>query len=663
MSAKLSPYSHPPSLRSALIKNVSDAIPQIDDLEQLQAELKIIRQYTLDTVRKAGEDQKIIDESLRRMREKEKGKAKQIDKIKRERDFTPTPDSDEPRSSSTLYNLSSKPRPSPQQANLIPPSSSRSSLDPRKPPLDDLKKKKKKRKREDEDSDLDSEFARPRKTTPPVILHPPAQKASKSTPTSSQLQTKPTTGPDWSVPLASSYQNFYIVRPPIPQPPIPGPSKPTDVVEDFSKLKAPSQIQVTSFYSSIEPWIRPIREEDIGFLEYTGDEIEPFIMPKLGRHYSEVWEDEDAGILPPIHPLQEAPAEKYSAPAPKWDPSTLMEPELLTEDKGHGPLTERVISALLPVPDEWKGVKAAEDAMEGRPGGSGAAAARKEKLNVSELENRIKDTMRYHGLLDGMPDFTEKVDDPIATALRHSQRELRTVLATNKARRTRLVAIARDRLAFQEYLELRDSIDKNITTMFGKLQKKDGPKIGRKKKKIVGAAAAAHAAAVAAQAQAQAQAGASEGLNNHIAVSGSNSNKMGSGSGTGPGGSEAPVPLPPCPAALGLGPDEENRLVVHEHLKHLVDTRRQWVETVGKLFEEKQRMNSGRIWGLPEESIYRGLEDDVRDALESIDKSVKEEEEKRQMSRINATAARLEGDICDLTTGKGKDRDDAMDVG
>lgn len=40
--------------------------------------------------------------------------------------------------------------------------------------------------------------------------------------------------------------------------------------------------------------------------------------------------------------------------------------------------------------------------MEGRPGGSGAAAARREKMNVSDLEGRIRDTMRFHGLLNGI---------------------------------------------------------------------------------------------------------------------------------------------------------------------------------------------------------------------------------------------------------------------
>lgn len=88
MSTKLSPYAHPPPLRSALIKNITDAVPPNDDLEQLQHELKLLKQKTLERVKKAGEDLKTIEESMRRMKEKEKGKARAIDKVKRERDCT-----------------------------------------------------------------------------------------------------------------------------------------------------------------------------------------------------------------------------------------------------------------------------------------------------------------------------------------------------------------------------------------------------------------------------------------------------------------------------------------------------------------------------------------------------------------------------------------------
>lgn len=166
------------------------------------------------------------------------------------------------------------------------------------------------------------------------------------------------------------------------------------------------------------------------------------------------------------------------------------------------------------------------------------------------------------------------MDDPIASALRQSQEELRRVLATNKARKLRLVEVARDRLAHQEYMEARESLDKNITTVYSKLQKKDAPKTIKKKKKGV----------VSANDRA---------------------------------GSEPPQPPAPvpCPAALGLGPDADNKLVIPDTLKDLVRTRKQWVQTVGGVFETKQRENLGRIWGLPPKSVFEGVDEEVRIAL------------------------------------------------
>lgn len=165
------------------------------------------------------------------------------------------------------------------------------------------------------------------------------------------------------------------------------------------------------------------------------------------------------------------------------------------------------------------------------------------------------------------------MDDPIATALRHAQRELRTVYAANKLRRTRLADIARDRLGYQEYVDCRESLDKNITSMYTKLQKKDGPKANKKKKKSTDFS------------------GAPNGV---------------------PTGLSA---LPPCPSALGLSPDEENHLHVPEQLRQLVQTRRDWVDNIGAIFEEKQQENPGRIWGLPNTSVFDGIDDEVRQDL------------------------------------------------
>ena len=150
------------------------------------------------------------------------------------------------------------------------------------------------------------------------------------------------------------------------------------------------------------------------------------------------------------------------------------------------------------------------------------------------------------------------------------------VHASNKARRKRLVSIAKDRLAYQEYVESRDCLDKVISGLYTKLQKKDGPKVNKKKKKAADVN------------------GAANGITN---------------------GNGLP---PPCPAALGLGPDEENRLVVPEQLKHYVNARREFVDFIGTRFLEIEREHPGRLFGLPKKGIYEGIEDEIQQELERL---------------------------------------------
>ena len=182
------------------------------------------------------------------------------------------------------------------------------------------------------------------------------------------------------------------------------------------------------------------------------------------------------------------------------------------------------------------------------------------------------------------------MDDPISTALRQAQRQLRTVIATNKARKARILEAARDRISYQEYLDLRDSIDKGIVSTYTKLQKKDGPKISKKKKK------------------------GDPGINGSGAING------------------IVTPLP-NPASSGLGPDEEGKLLVPESLKHMVETRRQWVDVIGGSFEERQKQFPGRIWGFPERSVFEGVDEEVRHQLDAL-KKVRSQPQSRMSSLV-----------------------------
>lgn len=210
----------------------------------------------------------------------------------------------------------------------------------------------------------------------------------------------------------------------------------------------------------------------------------------------------------------------------------------------------------------------------------------------------------------------EAVDDPIATTLRHCQRELRTVFATNKVRRERLAVIAKDRLAYQEFLDSRDALDKQISALYSKLQRKDAPKANKKKKKPPTSD--------------------TNGMTNGISANG--------------------IP-PPTPAALGLGPDEENRLVVPDQLNDLVEARRRWGELGEQLLKLKDEPNSARLLGLPKHSAFEGMEEDVQRELDRIGLPSKKESSR-------TLSGRGMGSSSEPWSSKGKARaKDAMEFG
>ena len=62
------------------------SVPSIEELEQLNSELKLLRQSAVARGKKASDDLRTIQDLMRRMKEKEKGKAKAVEKVKRERD-------------------------------------------------------------------------------------------------------------------------------------------------------------------------------------------------------------------------------------------------------------------------------------------------------------------------------------------------------------------------------------------------------------------------------------------------------------------------------------------------------------------------------------------------------------------------------------------------
>jgi transcriptional adapter 3 len=109
------------------------------------------------------------------------------------------------------------------------------------------------------------------------------------------------------------------------------------------------------------------------------------------------------------------------------------------------------------------------------------------KLEYAQADERIKMELRHLGFLgqDETPDFEGHHDDDISERLRLLQAELRKVMITNGARKSRLLEIAKERLAYQEYNTIHEDLDSQVqqaylkrTRTLGKT-KKGGPGAGK----------------------------------------------------------------------------------------------------------------------------------------------------------------------------------------
>jgi transcriptional adapter 3 len=158
------------------------------------------------------------------------------------------------------------------------------------------------------------------------------------------------------------------------------------------------QVAHHTFQQWSDGWFRTLTEEDLAWVSSKSDELDAFQFPSLGRHYSEVWEEEEANgaLIPTVYlpsgaaPLLPtsmsalpsasvfAPNGSVNRPAtsvgaasmngrivsqptslstisetPKFDPRNLKDDHLYggsSEDVRSGPFTERLLAALLPTP-------------------------------------------------------------------------------------------------------------------------------------------------------------------------------------------------------------------------------------------------------------------------------------------------------------------------
>ncbi|OXV07320.1 hypothetical protein Egran_04915 [Elaphomyces granulatus] len=266
--------------------------------------------------------------------------------------------------------------------------------------------------------------------------------------------------------------------------------------KDFSNAKPNNQVSANTFASYIEPFARPLTEEDMAFLKEKGDRTTPFVIPRRGKkHYTESWMEED-GLLS----LDQSNSERERLPLNqgRGNVDQLTDEVAETDKISVAPLVSRLYSLLRyehraqpdengvngtmhgdapmngflngdsamdldhPIGDlETKPQPSATSFPDASPNGFKVPAA---KLDHAQLDERLKAELRYIGFLgpDANPDYDAHYDDDIAQRLRLLQGELKKQMIVNGARKTRLLEIARERMAYQEYSTIHEDLDSQV---------------------------------------------------------------------------------------------------------------------------------------------------------------------------------------------------------
>lgn len=295
--------------------------------------------------------------------------------------------------------------------------------------------------------------------------------------------------------------------------------------KDFSNAKPTNQVQANTFATYIEPYFRPYTEEDLAFLRERGDRVLSMHIPKRGkRHYTEIWAEEDGAMSVdiPQHGRDKLPPNQARGSIEDMDDAVAE-----TDQISVGPLLSRLLATLRPErrapPSEEKppanGLINGEASVNGEMNGdvgdlnqslndgpasvppatymtdSNSEAWKKAthpKLDQTQVGERLKQELRHIGFLapDAEPDYDGHFDDELAARLRFLQSRLKEQMIVNGSRKARLMDLAKERMAFQEYNTILEDLDSQVVGAYSKRTRTMGK--NKKAKRPGGAGGGSH---------------------------------------------------------------------------------------------------------------------------------------------------------------------------
>lgn len=231
--------------------------------------------------------------------------------------------------------------------------------------------------------------------------------------------------------------------------------KMTDIASDqvdFIRVKPKDQIPILTFWSALEPYFRPLTEEDRNFL-LPKEEEQHYTIPPLGRHYLDVWNEED---LPINHHHHQPTMSMLNQP--------ITDNDLIRQDITCGPITERLLSSLIIQHEEEMIGEDDDDIVDSEED----LIAKIEEDDIEEFEERLKSELVYIGLLNEEEDWNYKEDDEICAELRATIRELKEQFSINEERKKKLLKVVDNQLQYEQYRHVLDNLDAQVDQCYVK---------------------------------------------------------------------------------------------------------------------------------------------------------------------------------------------------
>lgn len=251
-------------------------------------------------------------------------------------------------------------------------------------------------------------------------------------------------------------------------------SRPT---EPEAKAKVANQTPVNIFWNYIDPFFKPIEENDLRFLEDTTRFTDPaaFTIPPLGKHYTEHWKEQYGyncthRVNRRRHGLG---CDSNAASSPRTVSlrerllAMMIEENLTVPETADGGPEQSNCDADSPQDSQM----ASPPPQEGLHSSTTSSSPNNKIVDYVHVDERIRQELSQSGLCMFVPKVDYQEDDPICAEIRTLQRKLREQVCINHYRKRKLADMIRSKLPAQEFYSLLGEVDKQIEQTFSKRTK------------------------------------------------------------------------------------------------------------------------------------------------------------------------------------------------